>query len=190
MPLFLQNIQHASALEAGLILLPPSIAMVTAMVIAGKWYHRIGAFALIITGTILLIIGALWLSFLQVDTSTGYIILWMTIRNIGVAFSTMPASNTGMEGIPLNLSGHASSINNWTRQRFGSLAIGVFTSILAARMLVHVEKLGGDVISIQQQAFTLSVNEVFIIATLTAILGVPFTFYLKAKKTNCSNIGG
>lgn len=190
MPLFLQNIQHASALEAGLILLPPSIAMVIAMVIAGKWYHRIGAFALIMTGIILLIIGTLGLSFLQVDTSTGYIIFWMTIRNIGVAFSTMPASNTGMEEIPLNLSGHASSINNWTRQSFGSLAIGVFTSILAARMIVHAEKLGGNAISIQQQAFTLSVNDVFIIATVIAILGLPFTFYLKAKKTNCSNIGG
>lgn len=190
MPLFLQNVQHASALETGLILLPPSIAMVIAMVVAGKLYHRIGAFSLIVTGITLLIIGTFGLSFLKVDTSTGFVIFWMTIRNIGVAFSTMPASNTGMEEVPLNLSGHASSINNWTRQSFGSLAIGIFTSILAARMVVHTEKLSGSALSIHQQAFTLSINDVFVIATVIAILGLPISFYLKAKKTNCSNIGG
>ncbi|HDR7392207.1 MULTISPECIES: DHA2 family efflux MFS transporter permease subunit [Bacillus cereus group] len=190
MPLFLQNVQHVSALDTGLILLPSSIAMVIAMIVAGKLYHRIGAFALIVTGITLLIIGTLGLSFLQVDTSTSYIIFWMTIRNIGVAFSTMPASNTGMEEVPLNLSGHASSINNWTRQSFGSLAIGLFTSILATRMIVHTEKLSGSAISIQQQAFTLSIHDVFIIATVIAMLGLPFSFYLKAKKTNCNNIGG
>ncbi|MFJ7765832.1 DHA2 family efflux MFS transporter permease subunit [Bacillus toyonensis] len=190
MPLFLQNVQHASALDTGLILLPSSIAMVIAMIVAGKVYHRIGAFALIVTGITLLIIGTFGLSFLQVDSSTNYIIFWMTIRNIGVAFSTMPASNTGMEEVPLNLSGHASSINNWTRQSFGSLAIGTFTSILATRMIVHAENLSGSAISIQQQAFTLSIHDVFIIATVIAMIGLPFSFYLKAKKTNGSNIGG
>lgn len=190
MPLFLQNVQHASALDTGLILLPSSIAMVIAMIVAGKVYHRIGAFALIVTGITLLIIGTFGLSFLQVDSSTNYIIFWMTIRNIGVAFSTMPASNTGMEEVPLNLSGHASSINNWTRQSFGSLAIGIFTSILATRMIVHAENLSGSAISIQQQAFTLSIHDVFIIATVIAMIGLPFSFYLKAKKTNGSNIGG
>lgn len=190
MPLFLQNVQDASALDTGLILLPSSIAMVIAMIVAGKVYHRIGAFALIVTGITLLIIGTFGLSFLQVDSSTGYIIFWMTIRNIGVAFSTMPASNTGMEEVPLNLSGHASSINNWTRQSFGSLAIGIFTSILATRMIVHAENLSGSAISIQQQAFTLSIHDVFITATVIAMIGLPFSFYLKAKKTNGSNIGG
>lgn len=182
MPLYLQNIQHASALETGVILLPPSIAMVIAMMVAGKLYHRIGAFVLILTGIILLTIGTFGLSFLQIDTSTGYVIFWMTIRNIGVAFSTMPASNTGMEEVPLHLSGHASSINNWTRQSFGSLAIGIFTSILAARIIAHTEKLSGSAKFIQQQAFTLSINDVFVIATIIAILGLPLSFYLKAKK--------
>ncbi len=189
MPLFLQNIQHASALVTGLIILPPSIAMVIAMVVAGKLYHRVGVFALIMTGIILLAIGTFGLSFLKIDSSTGYVIFWMIIRNIGVAFSTMPACNTGMEEVPLNLSGHASSINNWTRQSFGSLAIGIFTSILATRMIVHSEKLSGSAIFIQQQSFTLSINDVFVIATIIAMLGLPFSFYLKGKKTNYSNRG-
>ncbi|MED1412455.1 hypothetical protein [Bacillus paramycoides] len=93
-----------------------------------------------------------------------------------------------MEEVPLNLSGHVSSINDWTRQSFGSLSIGVFTSILAVRMIVHTEKLSGSAISIQQQAFTLSIHDVFIIATVIAMLGLPFSFYLKAKKNNCNNI--
>ncbi|MED0971219.1 hypothetical protein [Bacillus paramycoides] len=93
-----------------------------------------------------------------------------------------------MEEVPLNLYGHASSINNWTRQSFGSLAIGVFISILAVCMIVHTEKLSGSAISIQQKAFTLSIHDVFIIATVIAMLGLPFSFYLKAKKNNCNNI--
>lgn len=57
-------------------------------------------------------------------------------------------------------------------------------------MSVHTEKLSGSAISIQQQAFTLSIHDVFIIATVIAIFGLPFSFYLKAKKNNCNNIGG
>ncbi|MCZ8519218.1 MULTISPECIES: MDR family MFS transporter [Paenibacillus] len=184
-PVFLQNIQHVSALDTGLILLPASLAMAIFMPITGKLYTKIGPMPLVITGILLMAVGTLAMAHLSVGVSHTYIILWMTVRNIGIALSTMPASNAGMEVIPRELSGHASSVNNWIRQGLGSFSIGLFTSMLASRVNVHSADLAqsGAVAqtAIGPEAFTMSVNDVYWVATIVVLIGLPFTLILRRK---------
>ncbi|MCP1312234.1 DHA2 family efflux MFS transporter permease subunit [Paenibacillus tyrfis] len=185
-PVFLQNIQHVSAFDTGLILLIPSLAMAVCMPITGKLYSRVGPMPLILFGIVLIGVGTLAMAHLSVDVTHGYIIMWMTVRNLGIAFSTMPASNAGMEVIPRELSGHASSVNNWIRQGFGSFSIGLFTSMLASRVAAHSMELGkagglnGQ--QLQQQAFTLSVNDVYMVATVVVLIGLPLALTLGKRR--------
>ncbi|MGF7030265.1 EmrB/QacA subfamily drug resistance transporter [Paenibacillus mucilaginosus] len=186
-PVFLQNIQHVSALDTGLILLPASLAMAVFMPITGKLYTKIGPMPLVIAGILLIAVGTLAMAQLTVGVSHTYIILWMTVRNIGIALATMPASNAGMEVIPRELSGHASSVNNWIRQGLGSFSIGLFTSMLASRVSVHSADLaqtGGAAgqAAIGAQAFTMSVNDVYWAATVVVLIGLPFTLTLRRRK--------
>lgn len=188
-PVFLQNIQHVSAMDTGLILLPSSLAMAIFMPITGKLYARIGPMWLIVSGIVLMGIGTYAMAHLRLDIPQGYIIFWMTVRNIGIALSTMPASNAGMQVIPRELSGHASSANNWIRQGLGSFSIGLFTSLLASRVAVHTAELTGsraaehpaDKELVAQQAFTLSVNDVYILATIIVLIGLPFCIPLRNR---------
>lgn len=195
-PVFLQNIQQASALDTGLILLPASLAMAVSMPIIGKLYMRVSPQWLIASGISLIAIGTLAMGRLDVNISHGYIMLWMMVRNIGISLSIMPITNLGMEAIPKELSGHASSVNNWIRQVFGSFSIALFTSLLASRMTLHTEALGLDgAVEAQQkllqaEAFTMSSNDVYMVAMLIVLAGLPFVWMLndgKRRKTAQTN---
>ena len=181
-PLFLQNTQHLSALDTGLILLPPSLAMALMMPIVGTLYNRIDPRILIMTGICFIALGSWKMSNLISDTPHSYIIFWMTIRYIGISFSTMPITNSGMSIIPRNLSGHASSINNWLRQVSSSLAIGIFSSLLLTRTEYHVKILDTTNVAlnlIQEKAFTMGINDIYFLSTIIVLIGLPLSFMLK-----------
>jgi EmrB/QacA subfamily drug resistance transporter len=187
-PVFLQKVQGVTAMNTGLLLLPSSFVMALVMPLAGKLYGRVGPRWLMSVGVIFLALGTLTLSWFSIDVSHTYIVIMMTIRNIGVALIMIPASNAAMELIPRELSGHAASIMNWTRNVMGSFAIAIFTSLLATRSLSHGTELMsvGDTnkIHIGQMAFTMSINDVFFITAIISILALPLALFIgKVKKS-------
>ncbi|WP_261828004.1 DHA2 family efflux MFS transporter permease subunit [Inconstantimicrobium mannanitabidum] len=181
-PLFLQNIQHLSALDSGLILLLPSLAMALMMPIVGTLYNKIDSRIIIAIGISLLALGSFKVANLNLNTPHSYIILWMTVRYIGISFSTMPITNTGMSIIPKNISGHASSVNNWIRQVSSALAIGIFSSLLITRTKYHESALAQINLPnnlIHAKAYTSGINDLFFISTIIALIALPLCLALK-----------
>ncbi|WP_261807770.1 MDR family MFS transporter [Paenibacillus sp. N3.4] len=189
-PIFLQNIQHVTPLDTGLILLPASLVMALSMPIVGKLYGIVGPRVLMFSGIALIALGTLTLSWLSVDVSRGYIVFWMIIRNLGIALATMPSSNAGMEQIPRTMSGHATSISNWVRNVFGSFAIALFTSVLSSKTATHVTDLasGGlkDKAQIGMLSFTMSVNDVYLLATFIVLVALPLTLFVRKRKVEAA----
>jgi EmrB/QacA subfamily drug resistance transporter len=185
-PIFLQRIQHVSAMDTGMILLLPSLVMALMMPMVGKLYPIVGPRVLMFVGIALLTVGTLALSWLSIDISHTYIIIWMVVRNMGIAFVVMPSSNASMEEIPPHLSGHASAISNWTRNVFGSFAIAIFTTMLASRTLTHatgfMQSGSTDRVFIEMMSFTMSVNDVYVVATLVAAVALPLTLFINKVK--------
>lgn len=184
-PLFLQNVQHVTPLDTGLILLPASLVMAIAMPFAGKIYSRVGPRVLTIVGVVLIAFGSLEVSWLSNTISHGYIIFWMTVRNLGVAFASMASSTAGMAEIPAVMSGHASAVNNWIRNVAGSFAIALFTTLLASNMTKHIAtetQLGEkNPLTIQLFSYTMSINDVFWVATIIALIAIPFSLIIGKK---------
>lgn len=183
-PLYLQNSQHLSTLDTGLILLPPSLVMAFMMPIVRTLYNRIDPRILIMSGICFIALGSWKMSDLQLNTSHLYIIFWMTIRYVGISFSTMPITNSGMSIIPRTLSGHASSINNWLRQVSSSLAIGIFSSLLLIRIEYHTrifESINNtDTDLLMQKAYTMGINDIYFLSTIIVLIGLPLGFMLKS----------
>ncbi|GGD92857.1 MDR family MFS transporter [Paenibacillus nasutitermitis] len=181
-PIFLQNIQQVTPLDTGLILLPASLAMAILTPFVGKFYSKFGPRVLLIIGVVLMAAGTLPLSWLSIDIPHGYIVFWMIVRNLGIACAMMPASNAGMEQISPQLSGHASSISNWLRNVFGSFAIAIFTTLLASHSASHatdMAKAGStDKQFIQMMSFTMSVNDVYLIATIIVLVALPICLFI------------
>ncbi|UQZ85149.1 putative multidrug resistance protein EmrY [Paenibacillus konkukensis] len=191
-PVFLQTIQQAGAMEAGLTLLPGSAAMAVFMPIAGRLYSKVGPAALITAGILLIGAGMIAMGQLTPDISRTYIMGWMTVRNIGIALATMPAANAGMEEIEAELTGHASSASNWVKQGFGSLSIGLITSLLSLSVAMHTKELaGGGTVTgaVERQAFTDAVNDVTLLAAATAFLCLPLVWTLRRRKAQSGSVG-
>ena len=183
-PLYLQNVQHMTPLKAGLIMLIPSLMMALFMVVAGKLYNLIDPRILVISGIIAMAIGSLKMSHLSLDTPHAYIIIWMTLRNVGIAFATMPVTNMGMSCIDKKLSGNAASVNNWVGQSIGSLSIGVFTSLLTFMSASHTKDLITTDISkslIQSKAYVMGVNDVYFVSFIIILIALPLSLLLKDK---------
>jgi hypothetical protein len=118
----------------------------------------------------------------------------MTIRNIGIALTTMPTSNAGMEEIPAMLSGHASAISNWVRNVFASFAIALFSSLLATHVPIHAVELAkagaGNKATVTLLSFTMSVNDVYLLATFIALAALPFSLLVgkRSKKAALTEV--
>ncbi|MBD3919283.1 multidrug efflux MFS transporter [Paenibacillus sp. PR3] len=185
-PLFLQNVQHISALDTGIIMLPASLIMALFMPVAGKLYSRLGPLWLTVAGIILILIGSYEMTQLDVGVSHTYIIVWMTVRNIGVSLAAAATGTAGMEEISGALSGDASAVNNWVRNVGGSFAIALFTSLLISHETSHGQTLAAsgtqDQATIPLLAYTMSVNDVFMVATIIVAIALPLGLLVRKKR--------
>ncbi|MEK4059245.1 MULTISPECIES: MDR family MFS transporter [Paenibacillus] len=184
-PLFLQTVQGATTLKTGLILLPSSILLALLSPVVGKLYPKFGPVKLISAGIAFIFAGLFMLSRLHVDVSHNFILWAMVVRNLGIGLANVPSSTASMEEIPVEWSGHATSINNWVRNVLSSLAIAVFTSLLSSRSVIHSKELfesgaaGSD--SITLLSFTMGVNDVFVVAAIIVLFGFPLMLLLRRK---------
>lgn len=187
-PLFLQNAQHVSALNAGLVMLPASLAMAVSTVIVGKLYNRLDPRILLVSGVISMAVGSFFLAHLTLETSHTYIVLCMTFRNVGIALSLGTVTMTGMSSLDKKVSGSGSSINNWVAQSIGCLSIGIFTSLLTYQSKQHAAdfvntgaalKMGKDLVA--NTAFVMGVNDVYFISAIIMVIALPLCFLLKKE---------
>lgn len=190
-PLYLQEIHGMSPFHVGLLLLLPSLTLGAATLLSGYWYDRIGPLRLVLAGASLVVLASWKFSFLELDTSHGYVALWMAVRYIGIGLSLTPAMNAGMRAVPAEFYSHASALINWLRQIFGALALGLFTSIFYARMDSHTATLQQSTESesvqwIHSTAYTLSIDDAFLFAAAFAVVGLPLALLLRRGLTSSS----
>lgn len=182
-PLFLQTVQGETPLTTGLILLPSSIVLALLSPIVGKLYPKFGPVKLISFGIVFIFIGLFMMSWLGVNVSNNFIMWAMVFRNLGLGFANVPSSAASMEEIPVEWSGHATSITNWVRNVLSSFAIAVFTSLLSSRSLLHSKELVsssiGDTGSIRLLSFTMGVDDVFVLGSIIALCALPLMFFLR-----------
>jgi len=184
-PLFLQRIQGVTPLETGLILLPASLAMALLMPFVGRLYGTLGPSTLMAAGVLLIAGGTYALSRLTPEVPHSYVLVWMLVRNVGIALSMMPASNAGMEQIPRELSGHASSISNWLRNVFGAFSIAIFTSLLSTFTTreagVLVRQGMTEPRHIELFSFVAGINDVYLVATVITLMAVPLSLGIRKQ---------
>jgi hypothetical protein len=163
--------------------------MAILMPLVGKVYKRLGAVPLIVTGVLLISVGTWRMSCLSIGTSHNYVRGWMALRYIGLAIATMPASNAGMIILPKEISGHASSIINWTKQMVACLSIGIFSSLMTARMAFHCNELATAKTEMPAKVIkglgsVMGINDVYFISCMIILVALPFSFFLNNKRKN------
>lgn len=131
LPLYLQIAKGMTPTHAGLALIPFTIGIMTASIIAGQMTAHRGRYKIFpIIGTALLIIGALLLSRLEVATPISTIGLYSAVFGAGLGLLFQPLVLAVQNAVPPKDMGTATSSSLFFRQMGGTAGTAVFLSIL------------------------------------------------------------
>jgi MFS family permease len=130
--LYLQNIKGYSPLQAGVRFLPSTALIIVIGPIAGRLTDRIGP-RFLMTGGLLAVAGSLfWQSFLQVNTSYGFLIGAFALMGVGMGFVMSPMSTAAMNAVDATKAGVASGVLSMSRMVGGTFGVAVLGALITA----------------------------------------------------------
>ena len=130
--LYLQQVQGASPLRAGLALLPATGMMALAAPVAGALVGRRGPRIPLVLSGVLTAAGSAMLLGLSPATSYAWLALAFAVLGAGLGLVNPPITNTGVTGMPPDQAGVASAVISVTRQIGNVLGVAVMGAMLTA----------------------------------------------------------
>jgi EmrB/QacA subfamily drug resistance transporter len=130
-PLYYQSVRHASALEAGLLLVPQGVGAMITMPIGGRLTDRYGPWRLPAAGIPLLVIGLIPFAFVTAHTSYVLLSGFNFILGLGMGLSMMPTMTAAMQSVPRAAIPRVSTAMNIIRQAGASIGTAVMTVLLS-----------------------------------------------------------
>jgi EmrB/QacA subfamily drug resistance transporter len=128
--LYLQQVLHYTAIEAGLGFLPMTLSIFVGSTLAPRIVARFGPRRVITVGMLAASAGGLLLSGLWPGgTYLNAVAAGAVVGALGMGFSLVPATIAAMQGVPSNESGLASGLLNTSRLMGGALGLAVLSTI-------------------------------------------------------------
>jgi EmrB/QacA subfamily drug resistance transporter len=128
--LYLQQVLHYSAIEAGLGFLPMTLSIFAGSTCAPRIVARFGPRRVITVGMLAAATGGLLLT--GVSPGGNYVnavLAGAVVGALGMGFSLVPATIAAMQGVPSAQSGLASGLLNTSRLMGGALGLAVLSTI-------------------------------------------------------------
>lgn len=129
MPLFLEQLLGFPAFEAGLALMPRSLAMVVTMPMVGKIYNRLGSRILVFMGLVISAFSYWQLSVLSLQISYWDIVIPQIIQGVGFAMIFVALSTVALSNIEKPRMQAATGLFNVIRLVAGSIGIALFATM-------------------------------------------------------------
>ncbi|MEV6195238.1 MFS transporter [Streptomyces sp. NPDC051920] len=129
--LFFQQVQHHSALHAGLLFLPMTGLIAVTNVVAGKLTGRHGPRLPMLVGQPVAVAGLLGLLTVDAATPPWLVSLLLVPLALGCALTVPPLTTAMLDAVPAERAGLAAGVLNAARQVSGGLGIAVFGTLVA-----------------------------------------------------------
>jgi|BarGraIncu00431A_1022009.scaffolds.fasta_scaffold01217_12 MFS transporter, DHA2 family, multidrug resistance protein len=147
LPLFLQQLLGYSAFDAGLTLMPRSVAMGLTLPVAGRLYNRLGPRILVSTGLTCSAVSFVLMSRMSLDSGYADLFLTQALQGIGFGMTFVSVSTTALASIERRKMMAASGLYNVFRQVFGSVGVAVAATLFTrgqnsnrALLMEHVSR--------------------------------------------------
>jgi EmrB/QacA subfamily drug resistance transporter len=132
--LYVQEVLHYDAIEAGLCFLPMTLSIFAASTLAPKLVGRLGPRAVITGGMSVAALGILLLIRVAPGgTYFGSVLPGALLAAIGMGFSLVPSTIVAMQCLPASQSGIGSGLLNTSRLMGGALGLAILSTIADAQ---------------------------------------------------------
>ena len=128
LPLELQSLHGFDAMQAGMALLPGTVAAFIMAPVGGMLTDRVGARAVCAMGSILLTVGTVLMLHLSAIDSLGQVMALQAVRAFGISSLIVPYTTWSVHGLPHEVVADGTSISNAARQI--AAAIGTSSMVL------------------------------------------------------------
>lgn len=187
LPIYLQNMRHYSALDAGILMLPGALLMGLMMPVAGRLFDRFGAKWLSVIGIAITIVTTISFTSLTASTSYTSLLLLSTGRRFGMALFLMPITTAGLNQLPVSLHAHGTAISNTVKQVSGAIGTALLVTILTNRAQTHAISLAAEGVindraHLLQQASIAGMNDAYFAVILFGIIGFLMSFFIQRTK--------
>jgi EmrB/QacA subfamily drug resistance transporter len=130
--LYLQEVRHLSALEAGLYTLPIAAMTLLFAPLSGYLVGRIGSRPSLLVGGLGLMLGAALLTGISSHTALSSLLPAYFVFGVGFGMVNPPITNTAVLGMPPAQAGVAAAVASTSRQVGQTLGVAVIGAIAAA----------------------------------------------------------
>ncbi len=131
LPLVLQIVYGASPTEAGYLMIPMVMGLMTSSIVSGQITSRTGKYKIfMVLGTALMSISFLYLSTLVFDWAIWQISLGMVLMGLGLGQVMQTLTIASQNAVEAKDIGVATSSSTFFRQMGGTLGVAIFLSIL------------------------------------------------------------
>ena len=131
LPLYLQIVKGATPTQAGLLLIPMTLGIMSGSVISAQIISRTGRYKIFpVIGSALMVIGLLLFSGIGVDTPFWQTGLVMTLFGLGLGGCMQPLMLAAQSALSAHDMGVATSSATFSRQMGGTIGTAVFLSVL------------------------------------------------------------
>jgi MFS family permease len=131
LPLYYQEVRGASALTAGIMLIPQGIGTLLSRGLAGRLTDKIGARSIAVAGFAIVAAATVPFAFAGPGANAWLLALWLVIRGFGLGAVTIPVMAVAFLGLAKEQIAHASVVTRTIQQIGGSFGTAVLAVILS-----------------------------------------------------------
>ena len=143
LPLFMQNLLHYTALDAGLALSPRGIGAFVATIVVGRLIGKVSNRFLIGFGFLLLAYASFMLARINLSIGMSSIVWPSIINGLAISCIFVPLATSSMGTLRQEQMGNASGIFNLMRNIGGSVGIAGITTLLARNAQTNQAEMAG-----------------------------------------------
>ncbi len=146
---FFQLVQGRSALAAGLAISPVTITMILGTVLSAKAVPKYGPRAVIVTSTIIVILGMAVFNQLQVDSSIWLPIFGILLFGLGAGTAMPTVTDSIMASVSVDDAGVGSAMNDLSRELGFALGVAILGSVVTSYYRININNNIGNLVPSQ-----------------------------------------
>jgi EmrB/QacA subfamily drug resistance transporter len=134
-PLYLQIVKGNSPTESGLLMLPMMGGVIVTSVLSGRAMSRVGRYKWFpVAGAVVLMVGMLMFTQLQVGTSVWVAFLYMTVIGVGLGLGMQSLVLAVQNSVDMRDMGAGTAAITFFRTLGGSFGVAILGTVLSSRL--------------------------------------------------------
>lgn len=183
LPFLFQGALGLTVFASGLLMLPGSLLNGLISPLMGKLFDKFGPRALVIPGTVFLVVIMWFFTRVSVDTSKITFLVLHICMMVAISMIMMPTQTNGLNQLPQRYYPHGTAILNTLQQVAGAIGVAFFIGIMSAGQRGFLESSSDPTLPAQQaQAMVAGVHNAFMIGFGFAVVAVILALLLKRTK--------